>query len=321
MTAILRATALVALSTTVLAAQSVVGRDDASYDVREPLQRGQTLQVTSPNGAITVTQGSGSAVEIHIEKVAGRGSSIRDIAFIVRRGGDGLIVCAVYDDDDQCDMEHGYRQSRRRHSWNWQSPKANFTVRLPAGALVRANTGNGDVSLNGLASDVDIHTGNGKVLVDGTEGRVKVNTSNGRVTIENTRGEVDVHSGNGRILVGNAEGTVRASTGNGDVSIRTANGPVTVRSGNGDIDIAMENVARTEPMNVSTGNGSIVLSVPANFGAELESSTGSGSITTELPMQVQGRIDRQRVRGILGRGGERLTVSTGSGNIRIQRAN
>ena len=303
MNAVLAPALLLALTAGIAGAQTVVGRNDDSWTTHETLSSGQRLRVTSPNGAITIAQGSGNGVEIRAEKRAERGGRIEDVGFIVKKTPEGLVVCAVYDDGDECDLDHGYQQRQRHWRDGWNSPRVSFTVRMPAGVRLQVETGNGDVAINGAGSEVRANTGNGRVLVSGTSGRVSAHTGNGRVTIED------------------AHGPVEATTGNGDVRVATSNGPVTARSGNGDIEVSMAHIERAAEMSFSTGSGRIVLSVPGNFGAELEGSTGNGEISSELPMRVEGRINPRRIRGTLGGGGERLALSTGNGDITIRRVN
>jgi hypothetical protein len=300
-TPLIRLAVLSLALTSGLVAQNVVGRSEETYTIREQMSSGDKLRLTSPNGTIAIAQGSGSAIEIRGEKRTQRNSRIEEVGFIVKRTADGLVVCAVYDDDDECDMERGYRSENRR-SWNGPRTRVNFTVVMPAGLRVNAATGNGDVTINGAGSEVDAATGNGSVLVSNTMGRVNVSTGNGRVIVEAARGEVEVN------------------TGNGDVKVVTSSGPVRARSGNGNIDVSMARVDRGERMTFSTGSGRIVVAVPEGFGADLEATTGNGEIASEIPVRVEGRISPYRMRGVLGNGGERLSLSTGNGDIQIRKA-
>jgi len=283
-------------------AQDVVGRKESVYNITERVASGDWLRIASPNGSINISQGTGDRVEIRAEKEVRRGS-VEDVGFVVRRESGGLTVCAVYDDDDECSSNGNYRG----HNDNWRrwrnggQPRVNFTVRIPQGVKVKAGSGNGDVSVTGAGSEVSASTGNGRVNVSGTTGEVTASTGNGRVTVEG------------------AKGPVEASTGNGDVRVTTSLGPVTASSGNGDIEVAMDKLESSSTMNFSTGNGRITVTVPDDFGAELESNTGSGSIISDFPIQVRGRINPTRVRGTLGKGGGRLVMSSGNGNIEIRK--
>jgi DUF4097 and DUF4098 domain-containing protein YvlB len=112
---------------------------------------------------------------------------------------------------------------------------------------------------------------------------------------------------------------VRASSGNGRVTVNAANGPVNASTGNGRIEVTMASLRGAGDMDFSSGNGSVVLTLPSDFGAEFEGSTGNGSIQTDFPMRVQGRVSAHRMAGTIGNGGRRLHVSTGNGSIYLRR--
>lgn len=278
--------------------QTIVGRADAAFTLREAVRAGQWVRIASPNGAVRVTEG-GDGLDLTATKVIRRGT-VDDIGFIVRRDADGVTVCAVYDDTDTCGADGRLRTGNRpRDWWSGRDVKVDFAVRVPAGVKVRAASGNGDVSVTGGGAEVLASSGNGRVDVTGPGGSVTANSGNGRVTVENARGPVE------------------ASTGNGDVRVTTSNGPVNATSGNGDIDVSMGRLDGSPDMNYSTGNGNVRVAVPAGFGAELDSHTSGGDVTVDFPLTTQGRISKSRLRGRLGSGGGRLTMSSGNGDLAI----
>jgi len=301
MQTLFRTTALLGLAAAAIQAQSVLGRSVSSWSTRERLASGETLRITSPNGPIAITQGSGSEVVIRAEKRADRDARMEDMGFVVKRTSSGLMVCAVYDDADECGSEGSDRYSRTGN-WRRNRPSARFTVLIPAAVLVNATTGNGDISISGAGSEARATTGNGSLFVSGTTGSVRVSTGNGRVTVEGARG------------------SVKASTGNGDVRVSTSDGPIDASSGSGDIDVTMERMERSAEMLFATGSGRIVVALPSNFNADIDGTTGSGDIRSELPMRVTGRRDAHRLRGTIGNGGELLVMRTGSGDIVLRRA-
>ncbi|HYT76536.1 MAG TPA: DUF4097 family beta strand repeat-containing protein, partial [Vicinamibacterales bacterium] len=71
---------------------------------------------------------------------------------------------------------------------------------------------------------------------------------------------------------------------------------------------------------VTTGDGSVALSLPSDFGAELDAHTGDGSIRSELQLanETKGDENRRTLRGRLGAGGKTLTIRTGDGSIRLK---
>ena len=72
-------------------------------------------------------------------------------------------------------------------------------------------------------------------------------------------------------------------------------------------------------MDVESGSGSVTLTLPAMLDAEFDISTGSGGIDSDFAVQVN-RYERHRMRGVVGKGGGRIRVDTGSGGVRIRKA-
>ena len=132
--------------------------------------------------------------------------------------------------------------------------------------------------------------------------------------------DVDAATINGDVTVERAGGPVKASSGNGRVVVATTRGPVNASSGNGDIEVTMDAIADvTDDMEFSSGNGTITVTVPPNFAGELDASTGSGKFYSDFPMTLRGRIDPQHVRATIGRGGRRLTLQSGNGDVELRK--
>ena len=285
-----------------LSGQDLAGRSDRTFTLNEPVPEGGWVRVATFNGRIEITQGSGSRVEVRAAKELRRGD-IQDIGFVVRRERDGITICAVWANGDECDSSGNYHSTGRSRNWSQDHQgTVDFTVRIPAGVRVKAASGNGDVSISGAGAEVIAATGNGRLDIAGSSGPVRASTGNGEVTVQDARGPVEV------------------STGSGEVRVVTSTGPVSANTGNGDIDVSIGRVDRSPDMSFRTGNGRVTLRLPAGFGAELEASTGNGAVSTDFPVQLQsGRIDRTRLRGTLGGGGGRLSISSGNGDVEILR--
>lgn len=290
--------ALAVLSTT-LPAQQILGRSDETFTWTDRVARGAWFRFFAPMGEITVTEGTGDRVEVRAEKILRRGR-VDDVAFAVVRTGEGITICAIYDNDDNCDNEGLHRR------WNdWgrsrQYPTLEVTIRLPAGVKIQAASGNGAVAVSGASDEVIATSGNGRVRVTGSGG------------------DVNATSGNGAVAVERARGTVRASSGNGDVTVTTARGPVNASSGNGDLYVTMDALRTDGDMTFSTGNGRVRLTVPADFSADIDASSGNGHVETDFPIQLTGRISKSRVRGKIGDGGRRVRITSGNGTIELRR--
>lgn len=295
----LRILSLLALLPSLAGAQ-VLGRDAEVFTRNEPVARGEWFRFYGPIGDVTVTEGTGTQVEFRAEKIL-RNGRVTDIAFELRRSGEGVTICAIFDEDDEC-TDTGYRSDRRRN-WgrNFRPPNLNVTIRVPAGVRLAVHSGNGDVSVTGAHAELIARSGNGRVRVAGTAG------------------EVDAASGNGEVTVDNVRGPVSANSGNGDVRVSAVQGPVSARSGNGDLLVRMTELRAAGDMEFTTGNGRIEVTVPDGFNADIDANTGNGGIRTDFPIQVSGRISKTRLRGTIGQGGRRLRLVTGNGEIELRR--
>jgi hypothetical protein len=283
-----------------LAAAQILGRDTEVFTRTEAVARGEWFRFFAPLGDVTVTEGTGTQVELRAEKIL-RNGRVTDIGFEVRRTGAGVTICAVFDEDDEC-SDSGLRSNRSRNwSRNFRPPSLRVTIRVPAGVRLHVVSGNGDVAVTGAHAELVARSGNGRVRVSGTAGEVEAASGNGEVTVENVRGPVS------------------ANSGNGDVRVTTVQGPVSARSGNGDLLVRMTELRAADDMEFTTGNGRIEVTVPAEFNADIDASTGNGGIRTDFPIQVSGRISKTRLRGTIGQGGRRLRLVTGNGEIELRR--
>ena len=104
------------------------------------------------------------------------------------------------------------------------------------------------------------------------------------------------------------------------MTVATTQGPVNASSGNGDVEVTMDAIADVaDDMELSSGNGTVSVTVPADFAGELDARTGSGKFYSDFPLTLRGRIDPRHVRATIGRGGRRLTMSSGNGDVELRK--
>ncbi len=130
---------------------------------------------------------------------------------------------------------------------------------------------------------------------------------------------VDVSTVNGGLEVSGVTTDVRASTVNGSITARSAGGPVRAKTVNGSINISMGSLSRADDLEYETVNGSITISLPENFGAQLELGTVNGRVTTDFPIMVSGTLSPRRIRGTVGNGETRFRASTVNGSVTLRK--
>lgn len=148
-----------------------------------------------------------------------------------------------------------------------------------------------------------LNTLNGAISTRGTQAGVEATTLNGKVEVQDSRGPMKLQSKNGTVaahldlLVGRGE----FETANGKVE-------VVVRAGQGPID-------------AKTLNGSVDLSLPADFAGRLDASTVHGQVHSEFPIPVVGKPDKARLEGDIGPGGDHLVrLRTLNGAITLRKS-
>jgi DUF4097 and DUF4098 domain-containing protein YvlB len=274
-------------------ATPAAAQDDANFIWSKALRAGSILTIRDANGSIDVRESPNDRVEVRAVKIpTSRRGSLRDVTFDVRESGDETMICAVYGGVSLCDERH--------RSIRDIDVRVAYTVLVPSTMRLRLNTGNGAISIDKAGAEVMASTGNGRVSIGETTGRVEANTGNGDVQVESARGPVTVNTGNGRVFVATTSGPVNVSTGNGDVTVR------------------MRNLPANAPMSITTGSGSIRVTLPSDFNGQLDASTGNGSLRSEFDISLMGRIDPRHVRGTIGRGGATLKLHTGNGSFELR---
>jgi hypothetical protein len=187
------------------------------------------------------------------------------------------------------------------------SPAARLLVAMPRKAVVNA------------------HTDDGSIRVENLEGRLTLRTGDGSVAIDRMVGDVEVRSGDGSIRLGGADGRLDLETDDGSITVDGKPVVVRARTGDGSIRVRVQaDTQMADAWDISTRDGSVTLTLPASFNADIDAETGDGAVRSSIPglgSEDEGRrADRRReLRAKLGEGGPALKVRTGDGTIRLER--
>ena len=185
------------------------------------------------------------------------------------------------------------------------SRSARLIVSVPASADIKANSGDGAIDIEHVAGRVELRSGDGNIRGRSLGGDVTAHTGDGSIRLDGVNGKLTADTGDGSIIAMGRMTMVHARSGDGSVTIQADKGS----AADGDWDI-------------TTGDGSVTLAVPEDFGAELDAHTGDGSIRMHdiTLSNVTGEIGKRNVRGRLGSGGPSLRVRTGDGSITLKRS-
>lgn len=181
-----------------------------------------------------------------------------------------------------------------------------------------------DLSIDGMALEVDI---------EGVEGEVDVNTVHGNITLAGGRGSVSLESVNGEIVVEGAEGDLDVTGVSGGVTIRDSSGDIYVEGVGGSVtlqgvtsrDIEAGTVGGSLRFEGSimdggvytfgTHGGQIWLYLPDAMNARVEAVTLAGNIEVDYPGAPS---EPTRGRGAPGLREMEVTFESGTGSARIE---
>jgi DUF4097 and DUF4098 domain-containing protein YvlB len=130
----------------------------------------------------------------------------------------------------------------------------------------------------------------------------------------------DISLVNGNLDVEGVNGEVRVSCVNGRLTARKLGGRAELSTVNGKLEASLERLA--SPVDVSSVNASVLLTLPSDAKADLQASTVSGSISNDFGIPVSHhRWVGHDMNGELGGGGPSVHVSNVNGRIEIRHAN
>jgi DUF4097 and DUF4098 domain-containing protein YvlB len=159
-------------------------------------------------------------------------------------------------------------------------------------------TGSGDIRTRDLGKGLRAQTGSGNIRAESVAAPFTGQTGSGDIEADLTgSGDVDVHTGSGTIRVRGIKGGIRAKTGSGNIE---ADGSV------------------TGPWQLQSGSGNVRLAVGSANGFNLDAHTSSGSLHSDMPITVQGSLNKNQLKGAVKGGGPEVEVSTSSGDIDIR---
>lgn len=264
------------------------------------------LVVDTFDGAIEVHSWDKNEIEIEIEKRAMEQSLLDEIKIDAQQQGDKVTLKVT----GPSRMEH-----RGVTIGVNISPTARLRVAVPR-----------TVNLQAISGD-------GSIRAEAIEGRIVLNSADGTVVASRVGGDVQIRSGDGSIRIDHATGKLDLETEDGSIGIEAAPTVLRARTGDGSIRAHIEPDAKmADNWEITTSDGSITLTLPSVFHAELDAETSDGAVRADRSVFADERGEgssgegsderrerRRTLRTKLGDGGKLFRIRTGDGTIRIER--
>ena len=172
-----------------------------------------------------------------------------------------------------------------------------------------------------LAGQIRIETSGAKIFASGPDGRRDYNWNVSFEVFVPRRADLSVETHNGGIAIADVNGRIDFNALNGGVVLKRVGGAVRGTTTNGGLVIELSGDRWDgDSLDVSTTNGGVIMSVPENYSAHLQTGTVNGSVNVDFPVNVQGRLTKQ-VAFDLGSGGPLVKAMTTNGGVHLKRLN
>ena len=206
-------------------------------------------------------------------------------------------------------------------SWGSNSRRLRIEVRMPKDADLNAHTGDGSVEASSINGNVAVETGDGSVRANSLTGTIDLHTHDGSINVDTLKGDIKLRTGDGSIEGRELDGKLEADSGDGHIKVAGRFDGLLIKTGDGSVDTrVLPGSKMASSWNIHTGDGSVDLSLPGDFQANIDASTGDGHISVGLPVTVEGTFSNSQLHGKMNGGGQSLTVHTGDGSIRLSKA-
>jgi len=172
-----------------------------------------------------------------------------------------------------------------------------------------------------LGRQIRIETSGAKIFASGPENRRNYHWDVSYEVFVPRRADLSLETHNGGISISEVNGKIEFTALNGGVVLRKVGGAVRGSTTNGGLVVELSGDRWDgEMLDVRTTNGGIVMSIPENYSAHLQTGTVNGGINVDFPVTVQGNINKQLAVN-LGSGGATVKAMTTNGGVRVKRVN
>jgi hypothetical protein len=273
--------------TVTLDSQSEILREEKQFKVSGT----PTLRVTTFDGSIEIQGWDKPHVVIEIEKRGADKQALEDLQVTTTQNGDTI----------ELEVKRPRAESFRGIGLH-RTAAARLIVSVPRHANINARSGDGSIKIERVSGKLELRTSDGSIRATNVSGEMSFDTNDGSVAVENAEGRLAVDTGDGSVNVTGKLTAVKLHTGDGSVVYRAEPGS-----------------AMADDWDITTGDGTVSVYLPAGFGAELDAHTGDGAIRSEIAgIESRPREGARRtLTGRIGDGGRLLRIRTGDGTIRL----
>jgi DUF4097 and DUF4098 domain-containing protein YvlB len=283
------------------------GRAEQSFDRSLNISGATSLDLTTGSGSVSIKTGGANQVVIH--------GTVRSSNDWWGGDADNMVRTVasnppIEQSGNSIRVGHNLPEDARRHV------SISYEITVPPDTTLAVNTGSGEISVAGVRASAKLHTGSGSIRASDLGPQSRMETGSGSIHASSVAAPMYASTGSGSIQADlTGSGAVEVRTGSGGIDVRGVNGGLLGRTGSGHISA---DGSVKGPWQLHTGSGGVRIALGSSGGFELNVHTGSGSIHSDLPITVQGTLNKRELRGAVRGGGPEVEISTGSGDVELR---
>jgi hypothetical protein len=267
--------------------------------------QGETLEVTTSGGSITVTGSdtNGAIIKMFVRRgnryLQASDTDLRNFEIKIEKSGNKVIASAK-------------RLQSNSNILRPNNESISFEVSVPRNFQVNVNTSGGSIRLTDLEGELSGRTSGGSIRLNKLIGDIDVRTSGGSITIEGSSGKISARTSGGSVTASNSEGVLDFSTSGGSVRLNNLAGEVSASTSGGSIRAYIVSLAGD--LSLRTSGGSITATVPKGLGLNLDLRGNSVRIPLE---NFSGETKRNQIVGKMNGGGYNVSMRTSGGGVTV----
>jgi hypothetical protein len=206
-----------------------------------------------------------------------------------------------------------------------------FMVQTPLHTACILSTSGGNLSIEGLTGNQEMHTSGGNIDINAVSGNINANTSGGNIYMEKITGlsKVSTSGGNidgesihgdlfaetsgGNISLENHKGLAQVSTSGGNINLENMGGSVSAHTSGGNVYAKLKTIS--QKLDLETNGGFIQCELPSDIGMNLEL---SGSEIETTLNNFQGTSKSDYISGQINGGGIPVRMNCPGGTIHLK---
>ncbi|MBN1349611.1 hypothetical protein JXJ21_09395 [candidate division KSB1 bacterium] len=195
-----------------------------------------------------------------------------------------------------------------------------------------AKTAGGSIRIRDVKGNATISTAGGGIGIVNCAGTLEAKTAGGDIDAQNIGSYTDLKTAAGEINASTIEIGIRAATSGGDIELNDIRGYVEAETSAGNIEakITLKDFSKDHHVSMKTTAGNLRLYLPENLPATIEASIAQDrgwsdySIISDFPLSYSEEANKEGKtkswnisRGEINGGGDRISLETQNGDIRI----